>query len=95
MKFLISVIALAVVAVSVDSAPFFDTQTGALAKIPDVQTSITNIGYGAADLNVMEDRLTPLTEEAGGAAMSAAETAITTAMSKDPLAAEFVTEYSE
>jgi hypothetical protein len=95
MKSLISVIALAVVAVSVDSAPFFDTQTGALSKIPAVQTSITNIGYGAADLNVMEDRLTPLTEEAGATAMTAAENAITAAMLKDNFEQEYVTPYSE
>jgi len=92
MKFLISFVALAIVAVSVDAAgEFFGTQSGALANLPAVQKSVENIGYGAADLDIMEDRLTPLTAAEATTTVKAAETAITSAVDKANFDATYVT----
>merc|ERR1712212_396579 len=66
MKFLISFVALAIVAVCVD-AGFEDTakfpEMTTINKIGDIQKSIGNINLAATDLNTMETNLEPLTKD--------------------------------
>ena len=83
MKFLISFVALAFVAVSVDATWPADATT--LAKIEGVQNSVKTIGLAATDLDTMEGLLTPLTEEANIAKVTAATTVLTTAVDKRDL----------
>merc|ERR1712088_441172 len=86
MKFVIAFLALALVAVS--AKPFFEAQTGDLAKITPIQKSITNIGLGGQDLDVMEGKLDVLADDT---TVAAAEAAIKTAMDKTALLNSFNT----
>jgi hypothetical protein len=78
---------LALVAV-VSAKPFFEAQSGDLAKITPIQTSIKNIGLGGQDLDVMEGKLDVLADDT---TVAAAELAIKTAMDKTALLNSFNT----
>merc|ERR1712055_224607 len=91
MKFMISLVTLALVA-GINAAPgFFENEANGLTSIGEIQASITNIGYGADDLNTMEGKLEPLTTDVS---VKAAETAITEAMDASDLANSWVHENS-
>jgi len=90
MKFLISFVALAFVAVSVDAA--WPSDAPDLNKIAGVQASVKNINYAADDLNTMETRLAPLTVDDNINKISAAEDALTDAVDKTPLLNNFKTD---
>merc|ERR1712001_37489 len=94
MKFLISFVALAIVAVSVDAA--FDDETkfpemATINKIGAIQKSIGNINLAATDLNTMETNLEPLTEDVNKVTVETAETAVKLAVNKDDIANNWVT----
>jgi len=94
MKFLISFVALAIVAVSVD-AGFEDTakfpEMTTINKIGDIQKSIGNINLAATDLNTMETNLEPLTKDENKATVTTAEDAIKLAVNKDQIANAWLT----
>jgi len=96
MKFLISFVALALVAVSVDAGfDAFPEDQPEIKKIGDVQKSIGNINLAATDLNTIEKNLEPLTKDENIAKVTGAETAVTTAVDKDEIKNDWVTPKKE
>jgi len=96
MKFLISFVALALVAVSVDAGfDAFPEDQPEIKKIGDVQKSIGNINLAATDLNTIEKNLEPLTVADNLAKVQLAETAVKEAVDKDAIKNDWVTPKKE
>jgi len=96
MKFLISFVALAIVAVS--AAPSFDTfpeDQPTIKTIGVIQKSIGNINLAATDLDTMEGNLAPLTLAENAKKVTDAEAAIKTAVDKETIANDWVTPKKE
>jgi len=96
MKFLISFVALALVAVSVDAGfETFPEDQPEIKKIGDVQKSIGNINLAATDLNTVEKNLEPLTKAENLLKVTDAETAVKNAVDKDAIKNDWVTPKKE
>jgi len=96
MKFLISFVALALVAVSVDAGfDAFPEDQPEIKKIGDVQKSIGNINLAATDLNTVEKNLEPLTKAENLLKVTDAETAVKNAVDKDAIKNDWVTPKKE